>query len=353
MVFVPKLVTRINNLGTELKDTKQTLGNAVLTLVKKVKSMETALKRKSKKVLISELENEEPEDQGRKLQDINDDHLVSLVRESLKEKSIDFVTPTKASGEAQEEEISPTILEAAKTLTKVASQGVSKEKSTDKGKRYRRRARSIAKKIDIGLDTEEEVNTDRDEVNTGIEEVSTGSTKVDSGTASKRGQREGKAPMVEEDIQAAHKTKEQLRQEEAGLEEAIKLQAQLDEEVAKHIHFDKMVAQKDWDAIRAKLEANAELSKDVLGQDLHEQDFVKRMVDMVNQRKKHFAEERAKATNPLQARGTWKLSQLKKLKFEEIKEEFDKLVQQIDTFVPINLEATKAKLKRYGEELQT
>ncbi|GJY76978.1 hypothetical protein Tco_0482094 [Tanacetum coccineum] len=45
--------------------------------------------------------------------------------------------------------------------------------------------------------------------------------------------------------------------------------------------------------------------------------------------------------------------QLKKLKFEEIKKEFDKLVQQIDTFVPINLEATKAKLKRYGEELQT
>ncbi|GKD74620.1 hypothetical protein Tco_1332902 [Tanacetum coccineum] len=92
------------------------------------------------------------------------------------------------------------------------------------------------------------------------------------------------------------------------------------------------------------------------------------MVDMVNQRKKHFAEERAKAkrnkpmtqsqlriymSNYLKNQGTWKLSQLKKLKFEEIKEEFDKLVQQIDTFVPINLEATKAKLKRYGEELQT
>ncbi|GJW82133.1 hypothetical protein Tco_0146108 [Tanacetum coccineum] len=226
-------------------------------------------------------------------------------------------------------------------------------------------------------------------------EVSTGSTKVDSGTASERGQREGKAPMIEEDIQATHKTKEQLRQEEAGLEEAIKLQAQLDEEVAKQIHLDKMIAQRmaeeealteqqkkrkaqvqfeaqfyteeDWDTIRAKLEANAELSKDVLGQDLPEQDFAKRMVDMVNQRKKHFAEERAKAkrnkpmtqsqlriymSNYLKNQGTWKLSQLKKLKFEEIKEEFDKLVQQIDTFVPINLEATKIKLKRYGEELQ-
>ncbi|GKF45682.1 hypothetical protein Tco_0135484, partial [Tanacetum coccineum] len=124
----------------------------------------------------------------------------------MKEKSTDFVTSTKASGEAQEEEINPTILEAAKTLSKVASQGVSKEKSTDKGKRYKRRARSIAKKIDIGLNAEEEINTGREEINTGIEEVSTGieelstgSTKVDSSTASKRGQREGKAPMVEED----------------------------------------------------------------------------------------------------------------------------------------------------------
>ncbi|GJT14003.1 putative ribonuclease H-like domain-containing protein [Tanacetum coccineum] len=225
MVLVPTLVTRVTSLEKELQETKQTLGNAVLKLVKKVKSLETALKRKSKKVLISESEGEESEDQGRKIQDIDDDPLVSLVRESMKEKSTDFVTPTKASGEAQEEEISPTILEAAKTLSKVASQGVSKEKSTDKGKRYRRKARSMAKKIDTGLDAEEEINTGREEINTGIEEVSTGSTKVDSGTTSKRGQREGKAPMVEEDIQATHKTKEQLRQEEAGLEEAIKLQA--------------------------------------------------------------------------------------------------------------------------------
>ncbi|GJW91921.1 hypothetical protein Tco_0169474 [Tanacetum coccineum] len=244
MVLVSKLVTKINSLEKELKDTKHTLGNVVLKLVKKVKTLETALKRKSKKVLISESEGEESEDQGRKFQDIDEDPLVSLVRESMKEKSTDFVTPTKASGEAHKEEISPTILEAAKTLSKVTSQGVSKEKSTDKGKRYKRRARSMAKKIDTGLDAEEEINTGREEINTGIEEVSTGSTKVDSGTTSKRGQREGKAPMVEEDFQATHKTKEQLRQEEAGLEEAIKLQAQLDEEVAKQIHLDKMIAKR-------------------------------------------------------------------------------------------------------------
>ncbi|GJS04452.1 putative ribonuclease H-like domain-containing protein [Tanacetum coccineum] len=251
MVLVPKLVTRINSLEKELKDTKQKLGNAVLKLVKKVKTLETALKRKSKKVLISESEGEESEDQGWKFQDIDDDPLVSLVRESIKEKSTDFV----------------------------ASQGVSKEKSTDKGKRYRRRARSMAKKIDTGLDDEEEINTGREEINTGREEINTG---------------------IEE---ATHKTKEQLRQEEAGLEEAIKLQAQLDEEVTKQIHLDKMIAKRmaeeealteqqkkrkaqvqfeaqfyteeDWDTIRAKLEANAELLKDVLGQDFPEQDFAK------------------------------------------------------------------------------
>ncbi|GKD68947.1 hypothetical protein Tco_1323037, partial [Tanacetum coccineum] len=141
MVLVPTLVTRINRLEKELKDTKQTLGNDVLKLVKKVKSLEKAFKRKSKKVLIS---GEELKDQGRKIQDIYDDPLVSLVRESMKEKSTDFV----------------------------ASQGVSKEKSTNKGKRYRRKARYMAKKINTGLDVEEEINTGREEVNNGIEEVS-------------------------------------------------------------------------------------------------------------------------------------------------------------------------------------
>ncbi|GKF51349.1 hypothetical protein Tco_0147816, partial [Tanacetum coccineum] len=182
MDIVPKLVSIIKTLETELQQTNTTYGKTVLTLVKRVKILEKSLKIKTQKVVISGSEGEEPEDQGRKIQDIDDDPLVSLVRESMKikEKSTDFVTPTKDSGEVQEEDISPTILEVAKTLSNVASQGVSKVKSTDKGKRYRRRARSVPKIINTGLDAKEEINT-------GIEEVSTSSAKVDSGTASKRG----------------------------------------------------------------------------------------------------------------------------------------------------------------------
>ncbi|GJR46557.1 hypothetical protein Tco_1314660, partial [Tanacetum coccineum] len=116
-------------------------------LVERVKFLEAALKRKTKKVVLSNLEDEETENQGRKTQDIDDDPLVSLVIESMKEKEADFVTPTKASasGEAQEEDISPTILEAAQTLSKVASQSVST---------YKRRARSAKKDkyIGTGLD---------------------------------------------------------------------------------------------------------------------------------------------------------------------------------------------------------
>ncbi|GKE35876.1 hypothetical protein Tco_1455198, partial [Tanacetum coccineum] len=163
---------QLTSLEKELKETKQTLRNDVLTLVKKVKTLEVALKRKSKKEIMSESEGEEPEDQGRIIQDINDDPLVSLVRESIKEKSTDFITPTKASGEAQEEEeISLTILEAAKTLSKVASQSVSKAKSTDKGKRSKRIARSMAKNINTELDAEDEINTGRVEINSGIKDV--------------------------------------------------------------------------------------------------------------------------------------------------------------------------------------
>ncbi|GJX80799.1 putative ribonuclease H-like domain-containing protein [Tanacetum coccineum] len=63
---------RINSLEKELKDTKQTLGNAVLKLVKKVKSLEKALKRKSKKYFLSESEGEgKSEDLGRIIQGFN------------------------------------------------------------------------------------------------------------------------------------------------------------------------------------------------------------------------------------------------------------------------------------------
>ncbi|GJZ88872.1 hypothetical protein Tco_0660654, partial [Tanacetum coccineum] len=218
MAIIPKMVTQINSLEKELKETKQTLRNVVLTLVKK----------------------------GRKIQHIDDDSLVSLVRESMKEKEADFVTPTKASalGEAQKEDISPTILEAAQTLSQVVSQSVST---------YKRRARSAnkGKEISTGLDffsaAKERLNSAKVEVNTevnyGSAGVNTGNTPVSTPSVVQtvnviipspvKDQREGKAPMTAEDIQATQKTKAQIEQEKAGLAEAMRLQALQDEEAAR------------------------------------------------------------------------------------------------------------------------
>ncbi|GJT89251.1 putative ribonuclease H-like domain-containing protein [Tanacetum coccineum] len=315
---VPNLITKVDSLETELKQTKLTMGKAIVKLVKKVKKLEAILKRRH--VVLTDPEDEELEDQGRIFQDINDDPLGSKG---------DFVTPTKPSREAQEEEISPTTLEAAKILSKVASQ---KSKSVDK-------------------------------VNNGGSGVSTGSGPVSSA----RGQREGKAPMIVEETQAPKRTKEQIQQEEDSLVEAIRLQTLEEEETAKQVYLDALLAKRMEEEELTKQQKQRK-AQSVLGKELPEEDFAKKMVELVNQRKKFFAEERAKARrskpmtqsllrnymmNYLKNQGTWKLTQLKKLSFEEVKEEFDKLVKQVESFVPMNIEATKAQLKRYGEELQT
>ncbi|GKC49752.1 hypothetical protein Tco_1072497 [Tanacetum coccineum] len=113
----------------------------------------------------------------------------------------------KLEGEEQVEDISPTTLEAAKTLSRVASQ---KPKSIDKGRRYKRRKETKGKKVVTSLDFQEEVNIGyAGGVNTGSIKVSTVSGQVStiSGQVSTdsikksipspdKGQREGKDPMI-------------------------------------------------------------------------------------------------------------------------------------------------------------
>ncbi|GJY58570.1 hypothetical protein Tco_0458462 [Tanacetum coccineum] len=340
-----QLMTRIGDLEKRLKETKQTIGKDILTLVDRVKTLEVAWKRKIKSVLLSDSEEEETKAQGRKNHDL--DPLVSLVQE--------LVTPSKtvnASGEEQVEDISPTTLEVAAILTKVH-----KIKSDDKGKRYKRR-KSSKEFAGTGLDIEEvkssfeKVNTGGIKVSSGTKQINAGSLDVNTGInpvttdsirvsvpSPDRGRREGKAPMKEEEeeeTQASRKIKEQILQEEAGVVQAIRLDAlEKDfekEEVEKQaqVQFEaQSYTEEDWDTIRENLEANTELKESVLRKDLTVEDYAKKMVKL-NQR-------------------TWKLTQLKKLNFKEVKLEFEKL----DIYVPMNFEATKESLKRFGKELQT
>ncbi|GJX31891.1 hypothetical protein Tco_0241746 [Tanacetum coccineum] len=130
------------------------MGNAIVKLVKKVKKLEGFLKRRN--VVLSDSEEEEPEAQGRKSQD---DPLASLVQGLVTPS----MTKVNASEEEQVEDISPNTLEAAKTLSRVASL---KPKSIDKGRRYKRRKETKGKKVVSSLVFQEEVDTGAKEITT-------------------------------------------------------------------------------------------------------------------------------------------------------------------------------------------
>ncbi|GJS83270.1 hypothetical protein Tco_0749811 [Tanacetum coccineum] len=112
-----------------------------------------------------------------------DDPLDSLVHGLVTPST----TKVNVSGEEQVEDISPNTLEAAKTLSRVASL---------------------------------EPNTVSEQLSTGNEQVSTVGAKKSTSSHDK-GQREGKAPMISEET--PKKSKEQILQEEASLLKQFRL----------------------------------------------------------------------------------------------------------------------------------
>ncbi|GJU83724.1 hypothetical protein Tco_1286089 [Tanacetum coccineum] len=174
--LVPKLLTKVDSLETELQQTKLTMGKALVKLVKKVKKMEDVLKRRH--VVLPDSEDEDADISSKQGRNLQEEGLDEMVRNMMKDKSEVFKTPTqsKTSGE---EDISPTTLEAAKTLSKVASQ---RTKSVDKGKRYKRRKESKGKDISTGL---EDISTGLEDISTGFEEVNTGGLGVSTGSRPK------------------------------------------------------------------------------------------------------------------------------------------------------------------------
>ncbi|GJX71506.1 putative ribonuclease H-like domain-containing protein [Tanacetum coccineum] len=122
-----------------------------------------------------------------------------------------------------------------------------------------------------------------------------------------------------------------------------------EEETAKQVHLDALLAKRlaeeeELTEQQKQRKVQVQLAKSIIAKDMSEEDFTKRMVDLVNQRKKYFAEEREKAK-----RRSWKLSQLKKLKFEEIKVEYDKLLKELILLCTIYRRKGKRACKENGK----
>ncbi|GJU53495.1 hypothetical protein Tco_1227209 [Tanacetum coccineum] len=149
------------------------------------------------------------------------------------------------------------------------------------------------------------------------------------------------------------------------MQEEEKMTEQQKKRQAKVLESTKYYTKEDWDIIRANVESNTELSKILLGENKPGEDFATRMVNLLNQRKKFFTEQRAQVrrnrpmtqtqqrtymSNYLKHQRSWTFAQLKKLSDEEIKAKYERLVRSIANFVPMG---AKERVKRLGPELQS
>ncbi|GJR54941.1 hypothetical protein Tco_1405462 [Tanacetum coccineum] len=357
--LVPKLESRVESLEKELSDTKQTLGTAVLQLIKKVKKLENKLRQKRKRE-----ETEYEKDAVDQDQDVP----------SQTDQGKTFVTPekSKVSGEAQEEQISPSTLEAAQILTNVASEGFQGSQAPPGSKIYRRKPKSTTTPTKV-LDFEEPATRP---VNTASTEVNTGSTPSV--------QKEFKGEK--EKNQASKKTREQELQELAGLEAAQKLQATMDAETQRQIDLDALLARRlveqeeeaakealatEFDYIQARLNADQILAEKIQQEEREQYSIEERakfLHDTIAAQRKFLAEQRHAAIRNkpptisqlrnqmityLKHVANKKHAELKSKSFEEIQVLYERYKKQDQTFVAIGSEEDERAIKKMNEKAAT
>ncbi|GKD67461.1 hypothetical protein Tco_1309569 [Tanacetum coccineum] len=145
-------------------------------------------------------------------------------------------------------------------------------------------------------------------------------------------------------------TKLKQIQERAGYEAAIRLQEQLDEEERQRIVRD---AEED---IRARVESDEELTQKLQAEErdkYSEVDQAKMLVDLINQRKRYFAAQKAEAkrnkpmthaqqrtymSNYIKHMGSHTMQQLKRYTFDELKALFETTIKHVSTFTSMETE---------------
>ncbi|GJV23212.1 hypothetical protein Tco_1375907 [Tanacetum coccineum] len=213
---------------------------------------------------------------------------------------------------------------------------------------------------DFEFTAAKEVYTAKKGVST-VEPVSTAGASV-STTGASSAKDKGKAIMEEaETIQT--KTKLQLDQERLGYEEALRLQAEIDEEERQRITRAQEEASffniKEWDDIQARVEADEDFAQRLQSKEREmysKAEKARLLAKLINERKRYFAAQRAKErrNKPLtQAQqrsymsqcikniGSHTLKQLKSYSFDEIKNLFETTIRSVHTFVPMERESER------------
>nr|GEV00973.1 ribonuclease H-like domain, reverse transcriptase, RNA-dependent DNA polymerase [Tanacetum cinerariifolium] len=113
----------------------------------------------------------------------------------------------------------------------------------------------------------------------------------------------GKSPMVKEDIPVKARTFKQMEGDRLG------------EEAAKRFHDEEMA---QMESQRAEVEANASLSKTLLGDDVSEDNFPARMVALIKKKRQVLASSAIYNTS-------WTMAYVKSFTDDQLKQEFEKI----------------------------
>ncbi|GJW10033.1 hypothetical protein Tco_1575860 [Tanacetum coccineum] len=176
---------------------------------------------------------------------------------------------------------------------------------------------------------------------------------------------------------AETKTKIQQEQERLGFKEAQRLQQQFDKKERQRIisvHEEANTFKpEEWDNIQAQIEADEELAHRLQAQEREgysEADKAKLLVELINERKRQFSQQRAQQRrnrpltqaqqrsymcNYIKHMGSHTLQQLRGYSFDEIKVLFEATVKRVNTFTPMESDDTVPKVvagssKRSAEE---
>ncbi|GKD68017.1 hypothetical protein Tco_1322107 [Tanacetum coccineum] len=341
-VLCTTLSKKVESLEADLKQTKQVYGAAYTKLIMKVKKLEKTVKtshsRRRAKIVVSDDEEalEDSSKQGRMIEEIDQDAGVTLV------------TPTQGEDQPKDQ---LGVLSAAKILADAAKTNVHT---------YTRRRRAVSTGSG-GISTASRL------FSTAEESVSTAGASMPVSTAGMVQEvnisipspvvikDKGKGKMKESEDEQIKRTKLLQEQDRLRHEETMRLQEELDEEerqrMARVYDAAQSFTEEEWENIKARVEADEELSKRLQAEErnkYNEVDQAKMLVDLINQRKKYFAAQKANAKrikpmtqaqqrnymiNYIKHMRSHTLQQLKRYSFNEPKELFETTMKNVNTFV--------------------
>ncbi|GKC63168.1 hypothetical protein Tco_1095766 [Tanacetum coccineum] len=311
-------------------NTKKVYGSAITKLVNKVKKLKKQVKtgtaRSGTKIVLLEDEviKEDSSKQGR-----------SLIEELDMDADFSLVPPHDAEIQEKISDDTEVLLEEEEPTELMEDQG-----SGEKG--------------------EKEVTTADIALNTTSVPFSTASATPEVSTAAeslvyirrsaKKKKDKGKEIMIEgESIQK--KSKKQVQEERLGYEEAIRLQEQIDEEERKRIARDAEISkqlQKEYDKV-GKKEAVFEVD---IAHVIDWDDPAVIRYHALQNRIRSVAEVRKNMMVYLKNQGGYKMKDFKGMNYDDIRPRFEKVWDQIHSFVPMDSEEEVQRLKRAGQDVK-